>query len=531
MESRMIRLAYQKIIRSYQNITSVKIAVSDILHNLFTCDSESLSTLNSKLTAMKTKLLLLVTIGFIIGIGLLLTTCSKDEGEEMTFEEAIQHEALSEEQVDYYDNQQSKEFYLDEIFLPNGLTVEEFLQDLDKKDSNKGDNNNLAKKDPVQLKNEILAKVLSNASYFTERTNFPIVAEGPNKPAQEGLAYSFGQRDYTHRLPPPEGLCKDWEIYGLDCSGFVYHCFLRNLGIDLCEGGWTCAERQRKSDFMTRAIKRKYSDFNELRVHDFGYKPVSEIESGDIIYWMRLNEETNEEKAWHIGIVFRVGDPNTGELWVAQSNGSNGKEGDCETNWSTQRGPRNFILSNCIGPSPNFGNNYGILRIGLDTPDPPDYNRISVMVKVYAQYQGFMGTRDNAAIQDYKAYTGEFKQDNLFEAVGTFKDMMGTLNVSGKITVQFNYRFDSIYWLKWSEVRNKSADNYVKAHTETSSCWLINLPKAYNGIYEVKGGTTGHDPCNHIKDLDHAWIGENSSSLRNWLCTYKSHVYVALSKE
>ena len=77
---------------------------------------------------MKTKFLLIL---FFLGIGLMLNTCSKNDGEEITYEVAIQLEALSEEEAVFWDNQESLELDVNEVLLPNGLTVEEFLMQTD----------------------------------------------------------------------------------------------------------------------------------------------------------------------------------------------------------------------------------------------------------------------------------------------------------------------------------------------------------------------------------------------------------------
>jgi hypothetical protein len=172
-------------------------------------------------------------------------------------------------------------------------------------------------------------------------------------PAQNGLAYSSGSRNYTIRQKPSYGSCKD-EVYGLDCSGLIYNLFLA-AGIEIGMG--TRAEHQRQPARLQKAIRTAYPELKKVKVEDLGKIETSLFESGDIIYWL-----DSKGIAFHIGMILRN---NTGGLSVAQSNGS--AFTDCESNYGSRRGPRFVNINSALLPPPyGFDDNYGIVRINAE---------------------------------------------------------------------------------------------------------------------------------------------------------------------
>ena len=65
------------------------------------------------------------------------------------------------------------------------------------------------------------------------------------------LAYSWGGKEHTIRKAPPGAntVCTH-QIYGLDCSGFIYQLFKKG-GVDIAPGN---ADRQRKPENIKNAI-------------------------------------------------------------------------------------------------------------------------------------------------------------------------------------------------------------------------------------------------------------------------------------
>ncbi len=192
------------------------------------------------------------------------------------------------------------------------------------------------------------------ALFLTNRNNFKFDKEGDNKPAQNGLAYSFGSRIYHLRQLPPAGQCTD-EVFGLDCSGFVYQVLLKaGIYLDLP----TYADLQRQPKTIEDAIKAGYPEMTKIKVEDLGKLSSSKFECGDIIYWKNSNGV-----AYHIGIVLKDA---SGNLAIAQSNGVS--SGSCENNYGLSRGPRFSNINKAILPASEngFGDNYGIVRVNAD---------------------------------------------------------------------------------------------------------------------------------------------------------------------
>jgi cell wall-associated NlpC family hydrolase len=461
---------------------------------------------------MKTKqLLILVTFTV---VGLMLNTCKKDD--ELSFAEGIQEEILSDEEIAYCDNLESVEITTDEILLPNGYTVKEFLQMMDPEFSNewnkKGilDNNNLGQ---LNLKNTLLGKMATVAAFLTTDENFIYPREGDFKPAQNGLAYSFGQRDYKARKVPPYGACME-EVYGLDCSGFIHQLFKQS---GVTEGLDGTAEQIRQPSRLTRYIKKALPGLDKLKVEDLGKKPLSSFLTGDIIYWLKP-----DGTARHIGMVVTG---NANELLITQSNGSG--ESDCEGNFGQGRGPRNWNLRDAINPR-GLGTNYGIVRIGVEVPDPPDFNKCGVMIRIYGYYHEVAPTytRDtesnNGTIECITSAKGSFNE-NVF--TGSYTTKVGTVDISGSITAVLNEGYDAVTNLKWTEKRTFGTFPYG---TRTTSCELVNVPKI-NYNFQVEG----ENACKHIASLKNDQESPQglSYTLTNHKCTSGSKVMIYFSKE
>ncbi|MBN1790624.1 MAG: C40 family peptidase [Bacteroidales bacterium] len=462
---------------------------------------------------MKTRFLLIL----LTSIGLMLNTCSKDD--ELSFEEGLQEEFLSEEVLAFCDDLERVEITTDEILLPNGMSGKEFLELMDVEiDIGLHPKSTSEKSVPEQLnlKNSLLLKMATVASFLTTDDNFIYREEGDFKPAQHGLAYSYGQREYKFRKVPPFGACME-EVYGLDCSGFIHQLF-KQAGVT--EGLDGTAQDIRQTSRLLKYIKKAYPDLTKLKVVDRGQIPLSEFCSGDIIYWLKPDGGTR-----HIGMIVK----NTAnELIITQSNGS--RSDNYEANFGATRGPCNWKLTDAIHPN-GLGTNYGIVRISIEGTEPPDFNSIGVMVKVYGYYTGYLDKVDHAAIQVSHAYRGRFTE-NVFTASYDDKyEMYGTFTVNGSMKAAFNTTYDTINKLVWKETISKTAYKNLSAFTQTMSCELIKIPKAYSvplgEVFEIKGETA----CNYINDLKDSQSGTYAYSLNTWACSWKSHIYIHIDKE
>lgn len=291
----------------------------------------------------------------LLSTGLLLYTCTKDDSVKDSAED-IKHEILTDSQVEFWDNQESLELGSDEIMLPNGLSLEEYLIEMDPDFYNEWDKKSISTTDelgPQDSKNLLIARLTMMSVFFTTRSNFVYEGTDMGDPPQNGLAYALGSRNYTERMKPRYGKCSE-EVYGLDCSGLIWNMFL-GAGVDI--GITTRAEHQRQPDRLQTAIKKAFPELKKIKVEDLGKIETSEVESGDIIYWI-----DDEGEACHIGMMLKT---STGTLALAQSNGSGYIK--CEDNYGPRRGPRFMNLNAAIQPPPlGFDDNYSVVRINAE---------------------------------------------------------------------------------------------------------------------------------------------------------------------
>ena len=281
-------------------------------------------------------------------------SCKKDKIENNNSDP----EALSAAEVEILDNlPEATGFNSSSVVLPNGETLDDYLQEVDSLFYNQWMKTTADPYDnlgPQDARNLLIARISAVALNLTDRSKHQKPDEGAGKPAQNGLAYSWGSKNHTIRQTPPGGgtVCTD-KIYGLDCSGFIYQLFT-NAGVSLLSGP---ANSQRQPNVLQNAIKSSIPALNKVKVEDLGKIPTSKFETGDIIYWTN-----NGGVATHIGIVLKdVG----GNLAVFQSNGSPGNSADdCSKNMGLTRGARRLQLNDPYW----FGQGkaYGITRINAE---------------------------------------------------------------------------------------------------------------------------------------------------------------------
>jgi hypothetical protein len=345
-------------------------------------------------------------------------------------------------------------------------------------------------------------------------------ADGPKRPQQHGLAYSYGSRDHTKREAPKEGVCMDKEIYGLDCSGFIYRCFFHS-GVTDPALKWR-AEEQRQVERLKNAILKAYPELTGLKVEDLGPHPLALMKPGDIIYWLR-----EDNTAYHIGWIFETEE---GEIMVAQSNGEGTNPATCDQNYGPSRGPRVFGLEDAIKPRPySLGDKYSIVRISSEAPEP-NFITCYVAIRVHEYWHKTEGgiERDfelnNLRRYSYDYYTGSF-EGNTF--TGNLLKTVDNLSFSGSIIAILNATHDNILYLKWNETMLNSSTN-----CETTESLILknipyaNVPMTGASTFEVKGKTS----CDHISSLTaDSKCPDSESLLLHHQCNSDSEISIIFS--
>lgn len=296
-------------------------------------------------------------IGLTAAMMFLATACTKSHKNDTP--KTTYERDLSPEGVVFWDNQQTVNLQAHDIVMPNGKRLDDFLAQVGSAPGlsvNAVADGTLG---PQAARQQLLGHLMDAALFFTNRNNFVHKDEGANKPAQNGLAYSWGQRNYKIRaVPPGEGNLCPAEVYGLDCSGLLYNLFLLG-GIQISSGN---AESQRQAAQLKTAILTAYPKLSKITVEDLGKILPADMQTGDIIYWLENGQ------AHHIGLLAL---DTKGSLSVAQSNGD--ETANCEQNYSLKRGPRFSAIANAILPKPKqagqtggYGDDYRILRVNTE---------------------------------------------------------------------------------------------------------------------------------------------------------------------
>lgn len=192
-------------------------------------------------------------------------------------------------------------------------------------------------------------KLLSSAIKLCNKKNFYYQQEGEDKPAQMGLAYLWGGKDYHYRGKPSAGDSCRFQVYGLDCSGFIYTIFLE-VGMPFIKGS---ANDQRQVTTIQKYLTQ-YLNTNAFDVTDIDSLDAKNIRPGDIVYFykmLRSKDGTNKKHAYHIGIALKF--PGSDDLYFVASNG---KPNDCAGN--LKKGPSAFRLDQGFKKF-----NYGVVRM------------------------------------------------------------------------------------------------------------------------------------------------------------------------
>jgi hypothetical protein len=309
-----------------------------------------------------------------------LNTCIKENDSNPS----IPSEILDPTELAYLDNLKTSNYTPEDIVLPNGRRLNDFLQEMDPDLYNKinhttkssSTKKTVSDTHPFEQKNLLLAEMLGWALVLTNREFFEYPREGPRSPQQYGLAYSYGQKYHTKRQTPPAKeltICSD-SLYGLDCSGLIYQ-LASNAGLTLTDDPIGKCNAQFEADTLTwvEAFNKSIS-YQKLHMEVLGKLKISEFQPGDMIFW--LNGDGN---AFHVGIVLFASDKTGLAVFMSSGCGRDCDKKGCTTNYSNIRGPRQVDLGD-----PNyFNNNYKVLRIKADMLP---FKNISILIGSNAIY-------------------------------------------------------------------------------------------------------------------------------------------------
>lgn len=228
---------------------------------------------------------------------------------------------------------------LDDIFYENGQSVRDFLEqnDIDFLNEFPSDRVEALTRAPRFQKDLFIGRMTAVGLFLCNR---PARKADMAAPQQEnGLAYSYGSKQYQQRKAPNAGVCTD-PVYGLDCSGMMYNMGFKS-GLDkLLDGQDKDVAHLAVEENWNKAFRQSVK-YTSLRMINKGHLDLALLEFGDLVVYPK-----------HIG--FYIGN---GE--ILQSNGQGDDPADCAENLTTRRGPR------VIGIPANswLGNNYNVLRV------------------------------------------------------------------------------------------------------------------------------------------------------------------------
>lgn len=176
--------------------------------------------------------------------------------------------------------------------------------------------------------------VLTNALYLTDNDNFDYYGE-------DGLAYVWGGKDHSKKIKPVKyrgetNDCQE-ELFGLDCSGFIYQIFSMS-GFKFFSDNKTNPSSFADSRFFSNPEKweapsKVYCDGYEcLKIERIDEPALDNIESGDILFFYNSKNKTT-----HIGICLEI----EKQIIFFDSGGNPSK--DCKE--VIRKGPRRSVLS------------------------------------------------------------------------------------------------------------------------------------------------------------------------------------------
>ncbi|MBN1895881.1 hypothetical protein JW906_15445, partial [bacterium] len=167
------------------------------------------------------------------------------------------------------------------------------------------------------------------------------------------------------------------------------------------------------------------------------------------------------------------------------------------------------------------------LTARLTQPLPsPDFNRCGIVVQVttHTTYTtpdtSYERDSNGVKFSSWAKYEGGFS-GNTF--TGGYSSTIGTLVITGSITVVFSDDHQRLLSVDWTETKNAEVVSFSGS----------DIPFYYQAhgthIFQVEGQET----CGHISSLSHAQSVSDglSYSMRSYDCLWQSMIYVSFSKE
>lgn len=265
-------------------------------------------------------------------MSLILSNCSNDTDDEpQPTPNDPEDGQLTDEQLSYLEAAKDTVVGLEDVILENGQSVKAFLDENDPeflREYPSGRKRETKELTPQRQKLTFISRMIGMANYLVTDSYHTYESEGPDKPAQNGLAYSWGSKEYKVRQIPPgvTGQCKDKKIYGLDCSGLLWT-VTQAANLEVVPKYNFFVEYITDAKKWTKAFQAS-TDYKDLEMKDMGQLPKDKIKNGDIILWKQ-----------HVGIYL------FGAFY--QSNGRSGAPG-CNDNLKPDRGPRLVSLANIL---------------------------------------------------------------------------------------------------------------------------------------------------------------------------------------
>jgi hypothetical protein len=296
-------------------------------------------------------------------VGASLSGCDAGEN-EIDYDALGLDPPLAQHQIEAIQRAIHTEYDLNDIVLPNGWSVRAYLDHLGIGGQERGGQPTLGGYGPQTQKNALLALVQERAWFFTNDDNFQYPDEGASggvtRPAQHGLAYSWGSDDHTIRRPPPGQLrpCANTSIYGLDCSGFIYNLWTA-AGLDL--GVRRNANAYSNPSFWNAVFND--NGLPRLRAAALDNIAPEELETGDMVFWR--GDPTTPTRATHVGIVLETEE---GELALfhAPGLGPPTSPEQCMANYGPQWGPMQTSLDDSYWFDADRSGSRSVVRITTD---------------------------------------------------------------------------------------------------------------------------------------------------------------------
>lgn len=249
---------------------------------------------------------------------------------------------LTDDQAAFLETVKDTVIRLEDIVLENGQNVRSFLETNDPGFLEGYPSGRVAKSlalTPREQKLKFLARMYAMGNYLVDDDQHTYPSAGADSPAQTGLAYSWGSKDYNIRqVPPTASGCMNLKIYGLDCTGMIW-AMTQAANLTVVPKYNFFVKYISNADKWTAAFKAS-ADYKDLKMKDMGQLAKEKIKNGDIILW-----------GSHVGVYLY------GSFY--QSNGNPNKP-SCNDNLDIGRGPRFISLSKVL--SWGFGS-YKVFRI------------------------------------------------------------------------------------------------------------------------------------------------------------------------